>query len=300
MNAASLPRSPRLRTYLRLGRVSNLPTVWTNALAGTALASFPDRPAPATVAVLALACSLAYIGGMFLNDAFDRAIDARERPDRPIPAGLIGAREVFAVGFALLGAGVLLVGAHTLSGAPIASALALSGAIVLYDAWHKGNPVGPLLMGTCRVLVYVTCALAVAPRLGTSVLTGAGLLLSYLIGLTYLAKHEGAYLAGRMPALSLRRFWPLALLFVPFVVMLPTALASAPVLAVYVLFLAWVVFALVRLRSGRPGAVPRTVVRLIAGISLLDALLIAPWAGSLAGIAAFGLTLWLQRYVSGT
>ena len=33
-----------------------------------------------------------YIGGMYLNDAFDRDIDARERPERPIPSGHVGAR----------------------------------------------------------------------------------------------------------------------------------------------------------------------------------------------------------------
>jgi len=293
----------KFRTYLRLGRVSNLPTVWTNALAGMLLATYP-----ASVVVLALAFSLLYVGGMFLNDAFDRAIDARERPERPIPSGIVSAREVFVVGFALLGAGVLLVGVHALSRAPgaegnafpIASALALAAVIVLYNAWHKGNPIGPFLMGTCRVLVYVTAAFSMSPHLGSPVLVGAAMLLSYLIGLTYLAKHEGAYLAGRMPALTVRRFWPLALLFVPFVVLLPTAFRSAPAFFLYVLFLVWVVFSVIRLRSGQPGAIPRTVVRLIAGISLLDALLIAPSGAGLLAVAAFGVTLWLQRYVSGT
>ena len=38
-----------------------------------------------------LAMSLFYVGGMYLNDYFDRAIDARERPERPIPAGDISA-----------------------------------------------------------------------------------------------------------------------------------------------------------------------------------------------------------------
>ena len=44
---------------------------------------------------------------MYLNDAFDREIDARERPERPIPSGRIGAGPVFAIGFGLLAAGVL-------------------------------------------------------------------------------------------------------------------------------------------------------------------------------------------------
>lgn len=63
---------------LRLGRVSNVPTVWTNVAAGVALSGAGFSVG--IVAGLMLALSLFYIGGMYLNDAFDRDIDARERP----------------------------------------------------------------------------------------------------------------------------------------------------------------------------------------------------------------------------
>ena len=52
-----------------------------------------------------VAMSLFYVGGMYLNDYFDRAIDARERPQRPIPAGDISAAAVAAIGFGMLGVG---------------------------------------------------------------------------------------------------------------------------------------------------------------------------------------------------
>ena len=77
----------RAHTYLRLGRVSNLPTVWTNVLAGVALSG--ARAPAGTAVLLALALSLFYVGGMFLNDAFDREVDTRERPERPIPSGTV-------------------------------------------------------------------------------------------------------------------------------------------------------------------------------------------------------------------
>ena len=44
---------------------------------------------------------------MYLNEAFDREVDARERPERPIPAGEVDAKTVFSLGFAMLGLGVL-------------------------------------------------------------------------------------------------------------------------------------------------------------------------------------------------
>ena len=115
---------------------------------------------------------------MYLNDAFDRESDARERPERPIPSGRIGAGQVFAIGFGLLAAGVLGVAAA--AGGPagggraaVASAVLLAGVITAYDAWHKANPLSPVVMGLCRVLVYVTAALAVAGRIGAAVAGGA-------------------------------------------------------------------------------------------------------------------------------
>ena len=79
-------------TLLKLGRVSNLPTVWTNVLAGTVLAGGDWRSG--RIGFVLIAMSLFYIGGMYLNDYFDRAVDARERPTRPIPAGDISAAAV--------------------------------------------------------------------------------------------------------------------------------------------------------------------------------------------------------------
>ena len=42
------------RTILVLGRVSNLPTVWTNALAGAALSGAMPGPGPMVLLLLAL------------------------------------------------------------------------------------------------------------------------------------------------------------------------------------------------------------------------------------------------------
>jgi hypothetical protein len=56
------------------------------------------------------------------------------------------------------------------------------------------------------------------------------------------------------------------------------------------------------LRRRQPGDVPRAVVSLIAGIALLDAVLIAAGAAGIAwlAVAGFLLTLGLQRLVAGT
>src|SRR5947208_1823201 len=63
-------RRSRLRAYLLLARFSNLPTIWTNVLAGTIVsgAAFVR----ADVGRLCLAMSALYTAGMFLNDACSR------------------------------------------------------------------------------------------------------------------------------------------------------------------------------------------------------------------------------------
>jgi 4-hydroxybenzoate polyprenyltransferase len=289
-----MSRPPRWRLYLGLGRVSNLPTVWTNVVAGVTLAAV--RPAAATLVALAAACSAFYLGGMFLNDAFDRDVDARERPERPIPAGLLGAPEVFAVGGTLLGAGWLGVVALAGTGSRASvAAVALGAAIVLYDAWHKTNPLSPVLMGLCRVLVYVTVAYAVARQLSPAVAWGAAALLAYLVGLTYVAKQENLA--------QVRNLWPLGFLAVPFAYGLPALAQGVVGVVAWLALAAAVARALYLLRSTAPRRIPRAVVTLIAGISLVDAVLVARTGApgpAVVALAAFPVTMALQHLVSGT
>src|SRR3954466_15018571 len=120
-------------TLLKLGRVSNLPTVWTNTLAGALVAGGTWQDAHLTIVIVAM--SLFYEGGMFLNDYFDREIDARQRPERPIPSFLIAPRTVASIGFALLTAGLALLGIVGLE--PLGLGLLLAALIVAYDLRHK-------------------------------------------------------------------------------------------------------------------------------------------------------------------
>lgn len=180
MNLLPLP------TALKLGRVSNLPTVWTNVLAGLALGG--GAVSPSMIAALVVGASLLYVAGMYLNDAFDRQWDAQHRPERPIPAGEVRAEVVFAAGFAMLAVGVfVLAGAD---GRLFRPAVALALLIVVYDINHKDNPAAPALMALCRVGLYMLGALAANPTPGPRLYIGSALLFAYLITLTVLARRE--------------------------------------------------------------------------------------------------------------
>lgn len=285
-------------TFLKLGRVSNLPTVWSNTLAGAVLAGI--APIPWSIVLLLLAMSLAYIGGMFLNDAFDREIDAKERPERPIPSGEVSARSVFTAGYAMLATAVLLCVLTSMStqGSPLfalITGILLVGSIVLYNAWHKNNPISPFIMGLCRVFVYISVAFALTRSPSIAVYIGALCILCFLIGLTYTAKQENLG--------EVKNLWPLGLLSVPIFYAIVSLPKNGAVWLPLLLLVACVLWALYKVRRRSAGDIPRAVVTMIAGISLVDAVLIAAVAGlplALVAIAAFFLTLFLQRYIAGT
>ena len=288
----------RLSVAVRLGRVSNLPTVWTNVAAGAALAG--RIPEAAALALLLLSLSLFYVAGMYLNDAFDRDIDARERPERPIPSGQVTAATVFVAGFTMLAGALLLLPvksagtARSDSWEAVAWGFALATAIVVYDMIHKKTSVGVFVMAACRALTYAVAAAAVVTAFALPVAVGMGALFVYVVALTAVAAQENLA--------RLRHAWPLALLAAPPAVALwlgrdePTGVAFA------VLLVGWLVVSLRPLIKSR-AHVPQAVARMIAGISLLDAALIGgqgyPLLATAAALATV-LTRVLQRSVPGT
>jgi 4-hydroxybenzoate polyprenyltransferase len=283
---ASAP--PVWRAWLQLARVSNTPTVVSNTVAGAVLATV--AAGVATVAVVAVAMALFYTAGMILNDVLDEEIDRSDRPERPLPSGQVTRRAAVIAVVALFVVGEVLLVVEDLAAA--GAGLGLIALIVLYDAWHKGNALSPVLMAGCRALVYVIAALAVASSLPWELWGAAALLLLYVIGLTQVAKAEGGGLLGR---------WPVVAVLAP-VVYFGVQLPSLWALLVLALFGAWVVWTLrilfVRRRVGP------AVGRLIAGIALFDAAAVASVEGSAAAVAVclamFALTVALQTKIAGT
>ncbi len=286
---------------LKLGRVSNLPTVWTNGLTGLVLgggALLDPRTLP-----LLIALSLFYVAGMYLNDAFDAEIDRKERPDRPIPSGAIDLWTVYAASFAMFMVGLCLlawvgfVAANGTGGWPSLAGLVLITSIVVYDWHHKGNPFSPLIMGVCRMMVYVTAGLCFLVPPPAWLLLAAVLLFSYLIGLTYIAKQETLSEVD-----SLRP----ALLFAPPVLygayMIFVSVSFTMIIS-FLGLIAVIGIAIWMLHRRLPGDIGLAVSVLIAGICLVDAIFLAS-AGEIVlawwAIAGFVLTLLLQRAIPGT
>jgi 4-hydroxybenzoate polyprenyltransferase len=279
-------------TLLRLGRVSNLPTVWTNVLAATVLAGGAWQNARTGLVLIAM--SLFYVGGMYLNDYFDRAIDARERPGRPIPAGDIAANAVAAAGFGMLCAGLVLLAATGVLAAVMG--LVLAALIVAYNLFHKGVALSPITMGLCRAFVYFGAAAAVAGQVSSPVLFAGFALTAYVAGLTYAARQESLDRVGNL--------WPLVLLAAPMVLALPALREGAGAILIVLGLIGWSAYAVYLLaKRPMPGAVPRAVGALIAGISLVDAAFLAGIGAimpAFIAVVGFVATMALQRYIAGT
>ncbi len=287
------PWRKTLYGYLALARISNSPTVVSNTLAGAALAGalWPDGK----TGLIAIAMVLFYTAGMYLNDLMDYAVDCRERPERPLPAGIVSRSAAFAVALALFGCGSLLlwsVGPH-----PFLSGLVLIALIICYDRWHKSNPLSPLLMALCRLMVYITAFLAFSVQSFSTLLIPGSLLVLYVIGLTYIAKTENK---PSITSVSI-----VATLFLPTVYFTARQLQQVQwvTLPLILFFTIWVAYSVSFAFRSPKRQVGRTVGQLIAGISLLDALVLAA-SGSLLGtplaLLSFALTLYWQRYVRGT
>ena len=285
-----------LRGHLLLARISNSPTVISNVLAGVALGGklWPDL----SVGLVMLAMLCFYSAGMYLHDLMDYVTDCREHPERPLPSGLVTRASAVNVMLLLFSTGCFLL---SLIGAiPLLWGVLLGILIICYDRWHRRNPFSPLLMGLCRGMVYLIAFLACTTQYQVrdlwQVLIASTLLVCYVTSLTALAKTE-----RRITVPTIIVIFSLFLPLLHIITHLSwTSLWLLPLVAGFMSW-NWYSISFIYWRPRRP--IARAVGQLVAGISLVDALILAV-SGSIVGVAvallAFGWTLFLQRYVRGT
>lgn len=148
MNTATLKTNP-LWAYLQLLRPANIITAWADIIAGFATSGYFIQIEIVSLLWLILATTGLYGGGIVFNDVFDTAIDAQERPERPIPSGRASRTGAILLGTLLLIVGVLA--AVQVSWVSAVLALAIATSALLYDAFGKHHPIfGPINMGFCR------------------------------------------------------------------------------------------------------------------------------------------------------
>lgn len=303
MNRTRIASLDYWRALLVLGRVSNLPTVWSNCLAAWLLGRGGEW---GLFGLVCFGATLVYLGGMFLNDAFDADFDRLHRRERPIPSGKITEKEVWRWGFSLLGTGtfLLILPGHTTS----IFALLLAGCIVFYDAIHKATEFSPLLVAACRWLLFLLAASASDLGVTGLSLWSAFALAAYIIGLSYLARRES--IKGPL------QYWPLLALAAPLLLawlvnsrgggvasVVLSGFRDAPNLIFCAVLLVWIVLCLRHVFGTAHKQIGRAVSGLLAGIVLVDCL--AVLGGESLGLTLvflflFALALFFQRFIPAT
>ncbi len=279
-------------TLLAHAQLLRLPNVFTAfadiCLGGAAAGYLLDRPTAFVMLLVASGCL--YCAGMAFNDFFDRHEDAKARPFRPIPSGRIapwqaalGGSLLLAVGFVAAGlAGQTLGGDDALGWSnPGWVALLVIAAVLLYDAYLKRTPLGPLGMGACRFL-NVLLGLSGAggdlwtwPNLHLAAAVGV-----YIVGVTWFARTEET--ESRRTHLRLASLVMLAGVLLGLTVPAHFENRTAPIYFPYLVaaFLFYVGLPVVRaIRRPEPKPVQAAVKRAILGLVVLDAVLATAFVG---------------------
>lgn len=283
----------RFAAYLTMSRLSNIPTVCSNCLVGISLAGGCGIDMIFFV-LSALFCY--YIAGMFLNDAYDARWDAQNRPERPIPQGMVSTKKAFQIAWSLL----FLSNIFALCGSILNDSLSykiaiwcfiLTSSIFLYNKFHKKYIYSPLLMALCRVCVYCIAAFMIQATTPGGLYAYSAVLGSYILGISYIARQE--------TAVKLVYRWPLLFLFFPVVYTLPIDPFS---FFLWLSFLGYVLYCSYGIMK-KNGQIALYVGLLIAGISLLDSLILLSLGAiffALISIICFFLTIIFHRIIPGT
>ena len=316
-----------LKSWLVLTRCSNLPTVWSNVISGwllgmAAVIRTPTVIVPSalsgTLFILLLGISLLYVAGMILNDVFDYEWDCINRPERPLPAGLISRSKAKWVGTIILLLGLAL-SVFSVGRFLNPTVLVITSLLVIFILWydlaHKGNPLAPVLMGACRALLpiigFMVATCHGIYELPSTVYVYAAVLGIYTYALTWVAKyevtpHRNSYLIERL----------LFLIPLPLFVYGSFTYWSLGAVITYTI---WIGFS--NYRHPVPAGISARVADRIAAFSLLDSvvsgtilLMIAQFCGTepmtqvkevawlavLAPPICFGMTLWLRKFIPST
>jgi hypothetical protein len=197
-------------------RPANMVTSVADVLAGIAISGFfalslfhSDYLYPVILLCISTACL--YAGGIVFNDVFDFELDCVERPERPIPKGIVNIAQASIAGAILLFAGIILASfVHMESGI---LALAISIAALTYDKWGKHHPfLGPVNMGLCRGL-NLLLGISILPDMLGRMWLIAIVPIIYIASITMISRGE-VHGSSKRPLYTAAAFYAVVLIFI--------------------------------------------------------------------------------------
>jgi len=269
------PMTKLLEAHLETGRISNLPTVWSNVFVGYVLAG-------ATTNLLYLLCllvasSLLYVGGCYLGDAKDVEFDTQHKPTRPIPSGIMKRSTCWIMGWSMMILGIVgfAIIAQSQWQAIVYGAIPLSTVIICYAFIHK--------------ISNFPMWLIIIPSLGLAL---------YTFGFASVARTESS--AKKVDLAGLLK---LTMLSIPLVVIgifyATISIQYLPMVAIAILIYAsWLILAFSKIQINKGDYVSKC----LAGFALLDMVFIAHsgYVNALICLALFGAAIMLQKIAPAT
>jgi UbiA prenyltransferase family len=276
-------RKGKLWPYLQLMRPPNLITAIADVLAGFGVAATANF---AALPLLITSTICLYGGGVVFNDVFDRELDARERPERPLPSGRATLRQAILLGAFLLSFGVGT--AFIVSKVSGLVALLIAVCAVLYDSWGKHHTfIGPINMGLCRGL-NLMLGISAAPALIGERWYLIFLPITYIAAITAISTGE---VKGGKRATGLLALCLLALVVLALPALSLTSEVRLVAMMPFLILFMWRVLPAFYRAYMKPDAVHiRNAVKAgVLSLIVLDAAIAAGYAGLLYGAAVLSL-----------
>ncbi len=177
--------------YLRITRPANWTTAIADVVAGGMIVGLHPLKGDVNVVTLgwlAVATVFLYASGMAFNDSFDAKIDRVERPERPIPSGLVSKQGGF-----ILGAMLMFMGIESslqVTSSSFYIAIILSALILIYNGALKQYEIpASVTMGLCRGF-NLLLGMSAKPEMMFKYGWIALIPFVYIFGITYFSRQE--------------------------------------------------------------------------------------------------------------
>ncbi len=283
--------------YARLMRPANLPTAAADILAGAAIVgALPgESDFIGDTLLLVIASVSLYAGGVVLNDVFDLKVDQSERPERPIPSGLIPQPSAAIFGVFLLVTGCILAFLTNEIAGVVSLLLALF--ILLYDSVAKKNEFfGPLTMGMCRAF-NLLMGMAVAGMSFLDTWYFALIPLLYIFSITLISRGE-VHGGNKIHLLATMVLY--AIVIAAIVYLIPPMGDDLPIIMAFLAGFGYMIYRplISAYLDNSPMHIKRAVISGVLGLVLMDAALaagFAPWWYGLGIILLLPVSLVLSK-----
>ena len=280
-------------------RPANIVTSVADVLAGIAISGFLWSGGllhGGFIAILLLCISTIglYGGGVVFNDVFDAALDRKERPERPIPKGIVTTREATVLGLGLLVLGIVAAAIVSLLSGILALAIAI--AALVYNKWSKHHfIVGPLNMGLCRGL-NLLLGISIVPASLFTWWMLAIVPIIYIAAITMISR--GEVHGGSKKVLYFAAF--LYGLVITAILLLSFRQGTVVWTVVFLLFFGWMIFS--KLIKAVQNPLPQNIGKAVKAGVIALVLMNAAWASAF-GVLYFAffiilllpLSLWLAK-----